>query len=81
MKAVVYSTARNNLRKIIDDVVDNFEEYIVTTKDDKQAVIISYDEYASLKETLYLLSSKNNRERLLASIEEIENSKILKKEI
>jgi len=81
MKAVVYSTARNNLRKIIDDVVDNFEEYIVTTKDDKQAVIISYDEYASLKETLYLLSSKNNRERLLASIEEVENSKILKKEI
>ena len=81
MKAVVYSNARNNLRKIINDVTDNFEEYIITTKDNKQVVLISYDEYASLKETVYLLSSKNNRERLLKSIEEIENGKIIKKEI
>ena len=81
MKAIVYSNARNNLRKIIEDVVDNYEEYIVTTKDNKQAVIISYDEFSSLKETLYLLSSKNNRDRLLKSIEEVENNEIIKKEI
>lgn len=46
-----------------------------------QAVILSYDEYSSMKETLYLLSSKNNRERLLDAVEEIENLQFIKKEI
>ncbi|WP_459977787.1 hypothetical protein [Nautilia lithotrophica] len=34
-----------------------------------------------MKETMYLLSSKNNRQRLLKSIENIENMKIIKKDI
>ncbi|WP_459977788.1 type II toxin-antitoxin system prevent-host-death family antitoxin [Nautilia lithotrophica] len=32
MKAVLYSNARNNLRNIINDVNENFEEYIITRK-------------------------------------------------
>ncbi len=36
MKTIVYSNARNNLRNIINDVNENFEEYIITTKDNKQ---------------------------------------------
>jgi len=38
-------------------------------------VIISYDEYQSMKETLYLLSTPANSERLLWSIGQIEKSK------
>jgi PHD/YefM family antitoxin component YafN of YafNO toxin-antitoxin module len=34
-----------------------------------------------MKETIYLLSSKNNRDRLNNAIEEIENLNFLKKEI
>ena len=81
MKAVVYSNARNNLRNIINDVNENCEEYIITTKDNKQAVLISYEEYSAMKETMYLLSSKNNRQRLLKSIEDVENMKIIKKDL
>jgi len=81
MKTVVYSNARNNLRNLINDVNENFEEYIITTKDNKQAVLISYEEYSAMKETMYLLSSKNNRERLLKSIEDVENMNIIKKNI
>ena len=81
MQAVFYSQARNNLRSFIDKVCNDFEEYVITTKDNKQAVLISYDEYSSMKETLYLLSSKNNRDRLLESIDEIDNLKFEKKEI
>ena len=81
MQAVFYSQARNNLRSIIDRVCRDFDEFIITTKDDQQAVILSYDEYSSMKETLYLLSSKNNRERLLDAVEEIENLQFIKKEI
>ena len=81
MQAVLYSQARNNLREIINQVCDNFEEFVITTKDKQSAVLISQAEYDSLKETLYLLSSKNNRERLLDAIDEIENSNFLKKDI
>lgn len=81
MKAILYSNARNNLRNIIDSVCDDVEEYIITTKDKKSAVLISYDEYTAMKETMYLLSSKNNRERLLESIDQIENAGYEKKDI
>ncbi len=45
MQAVNYTTARNNLKDLIDKVCDNHEEVIITTKNDKSVVIISLDEY------------------------------------
>lgn len=81
MKALFYSQARNNLRSIIDKVCLDFDEFLITTKDDKQAVLISYDEYNSLKETLYLLSSKTNRDRLLDAVDEIESNQFTPKEL
>ncbi len=45
MQAVNYSHARNNLKALIDEVCDNDEEIIITTKNDKSAILISLDEY------------------------------------
>ena len=81
MQAVFYSQARNNLRTLIDKVCDDFDEYIITTKDNKSAVLISYDEYSAMKETMYLLSSKNNRDRLLDAVDQIEKTAFRKVEI
>lgn len=81
MQAVFYSQARNNLRAIIDNVCNDFDEYIITTKDNKSAVLISYDEYSAMKETMYLLSSKNNRDRLGEAIEQIENGQFTKRDL
>ena len=81
MQAVFYSQARNNLREIINKVCDDFDEYIITTKDAKSAVILSYDEYSAMKETMYLLSSKNNRDRLNDAVEQIEGMHYTKRDI
>lgn len=81
MQAVFYSQARNNLRNLIDKVCNDFDEYVITTKDNKQAVLLSYDEYSSMKETMYLLSSKNNRDRLLDAVDQIDNLEFTKKDI
>jgi antitoxin YefM len=81
MQAVFYSQARNNLRSFIDKACNDFEEFIITTKDNQSAILMSYDEYSSMKETLYLLSSKNNRDRLLDAIEQIDSLKYTKKDI
>ena len=45
MQAVNYTSARNNLKTLIDNVCDNNEEVIITTKNDKSVVMISLDEY------------------------------------
>jgi prevent-host-death family protein len=45
MQAVNYSHARNNLKALIDEVCDNDEEIIITTKNEKSAILISLDEY------------------------------------
>ncbi|MCK5681393.1 type II toxin-antitoxin system prevent-host-death family antitoxin [bacterium] len=81
MQAVFYSQARNNLRTLIDKVCDDFDVYIITTKDNKSAVLISYDEYSAMKESMYLLSSKNNLDRLLDGVDQIEKSTFRKVEI
>lgn len=81
MQAVFYSQARNNLRDLINRVCDDFDEYIITTKDEKSAVLISYDEYSAMKETMYLLSSKNNRDRLNDAVEQIESLEFTKRDI
>ncbi len=81
MEAILYSEARNNLRKIIDDVCENYDEYLIITKDKKRAVLLSYEEFSALQETLYLLTSKKNRQRLMRSIESVEKGEIVTKNI
>lgn len=81
MQAVFYSQARNNLRSIIDKVCTDFDEFVITTKDNQAAVIMSYSEYSAMKETMYLLSSKNNRDRLHEAVDQIDNLEFSKKEI
>jgi antitoxin YefM len=69
MKVINYTDLRLNLKKWLNLVVDNAEELIITRKDQKDLVLISLEEYNSLKETQYLLSGKN-REILLKSVAE-----------
>ncbi|MFT7004855.1 MAG: antitoxin YefM [Sulfurimonas sp.] len=45
MQALNYTSARNNLKSVIDNVCDNNEEVIITTKNDKTVVMMSLDEY------------------------------------
>jgi len=74
MKVINYTELRLNLRKWLDFVVDDFEELIIKRKNNKDLVLISMDEYRSLKETRYLMTGKN-REHLLKSLEEAKQGK------
>ncbi len=72
MKVVNYTDLRLNLKKWLDLVVDDVEELIIKRKDNKDLVLVSLEEYNSLKETRYLLSGKN-REVLMKSLQESKN--------
>ena len=75
MKVVNYTDLRLNLKNWLDLVVDDVEELIIKRKDNKDLVLVSLDEYNSLKETAYLLSGKN-RDVLMHSIKEAESGKV-----
>ncbi len=74
MRAVNYSELRQNLKNNLDAISDNAELLIVHRPKGKSIVMMSLEEYSSLEETLYLLRSKENRQRLESAIENI-NSK------
>ena len=74
MKVVNYTDLRLNLKKWLDLVVNDVEELIIKRKNNKDLVLISLEEYNSLKETSYLLSGKN-RDVLMKSISEAKEGK------
>ncbi len=78
MKVINYTDLRMNLKKWLDSVVDDFEELVIKRKDNKDLVLISMDEYRSLKETQYLLSGKN-REHILNSLEQVKQGETVDK--
>ncbi len=74
MKTMSYTESRANYAKVLDDVVDNCEETIITRVGHEPVVIVSLAEYESLKETAHLLRSPINARRLLDSIDRLENA-------
>jgi antitoxin YefM len=67
MQTVTYSEARENLKAMIDKVVADRAPLTITRQRGEGAVLISQSEWASIEETLYLLRSPRNAERLLAA--------------
>lgn len=62
---IISATAmRQNLYNIIDDVITTQKEVYVTTKRGN-AVIIAEEDYNSMIETLYLLSARGMREKIV----------------
>lgn len=73
MKTLTYTQTRANLAQTFDDVIADREEVIVTRAGHDPVVIVSLEDYESLKETAYLLQNPANARRLLASIERLES--------
>jgi antitoxin YefM len=71
MNVQTYSETRANFKAAIESVSERHEPLLITSKT-ADVVMMSREDYDSLQETLYLLSSKNNANRLMASIAEYE---------
>ncbi|MGW3102995.1 type II toxin-antitoxin system Phd/YefM family antitoxin [Streptomyces sp. NPDC001100] len=73
MKTMTYSESRARYAEVLNSVTDDREEVVITRAGHEPVVIVSLEDYESLKETAYLLRSPVNARRLLASIDELEN--------
>jgi antitoxin YefM len=80
METVNYTEFRANLKGWFDKVVNDVSDIIIKRKNGKDLVLITLDEYNSLKETTYLLTGKN-RDVLISSIKELEEGKGIQKEL
>lgn len=75
MKMYSYTESRANYAQVLNDVVNDREEAVITRAGHEPVVIVSLSEYESLRETAYLLRSPANARRLLGSIENLENQR------
>ena len=71
MDVVSYSEARANLKDVMDRVVEDKTEVVVTRQKAEAVVMVSLSEWNSISETLHLLSSPRNAERLRRSIRQM----------
>ena len=68
MKTMTYSESRARYAEVLDQVVNDREEIIITRQGHESAVIMALDEYESLMETVYLMQSPANARHLRESI-------------
>lgn len=77
MIAANFSEFRNGLKGFLDSVEDDNETLLIKRKSGQGTVVISLTEYNSLIETMHLLSSKKNADRLYESIEQMKTGRTL----
>lgn len=72
MKTMSYSESRAHYAEVLDGVVDDREEVVITRAGHDPVVIVSLADYESLRETAYLMRSPANARRLLDAMERLE---------
>jgi len=77
MIAANFTEFRKELKKYLDQVEEDHETLIIKRKEGSGTVVISLDEYNSLIETMHLLKSRKNAERLFQSIEQMKAGKTI----
>lgn len=70
MRVVSFSEARNALKSVLDNVVNDAECTIITRRNAEDAVVMSLESYNSLMETVHLLKSPANAAHLAESIDQ-----------
>lgn len=72
MKTMSYTESRARYAEMLDGVVNDREEVVITRAGHPSVVVMSLDDFESLRETAYLMRSPANARRLLDSMERLE---------
>ena len=81
MRVINFSEARNNLKSVLDQVVDDADYTVITRRNSENAVVMSLNTFNSYMETFHLLRSPANAAHLFKSIEQYKNGKVQKMEL
>lgn len=75
MRVVTFSEARNNLKQVIDQVVDDVDVTVISRRDAPDAVVMSLETFNSWMETVHLLKTPANAAHLAKSIGQLRDGK------
>ena len=81
MKTMSYTESRARYAEVLDSVTDLREEVVITRAGHEPVVIVSLEDYESLKETAYLMRSPANARRLLDAMERLEAGRGVAREL
>lgn len=81
MRVVNFSEARNNLKSVLDGVINDADCTIITRRDADDAVIMSLDAYNSIMETLHLMGNPANAAHLNRSIAQLDAGKTVTRDL
>ena len=81
MKVVNFSEARNQLKRVLDQVVNDADYTIISRRDADDAVVMSLDHFNGLMETVHLLKSPANATHLSKSIKQYREGKAKQHEL
>jgi antitoxin YefM len=68
MSTTSYTNARVRLAELLDQVTEDREPVVITRRGHESVALIAADELDALIETIHLLRSRTNAERLLTSL-------------
>lgn len=71
MQTVNFSKAREELAGLFDQVSRDRVPVEVTRRDKSSVILVDKNEYESMLETLHLLSTRANAERLMRAAEDV----------
>jgi len=80
-RIVNYSSFRQELATWLDHVTEDHVPVKITRKSNEACVVMSESDYSVLMETLYLLSSPKNAERLNQAIKDYNDGKTIQPDI
>lgn len=75
MQTLSYTTFRNQLAKILDQVNEDHAPVLITRQNGKPAVVVSLEEFQAYEETAYLMASPKNAQRLNEAITQINGNR------
>jgi antitoxin YefM len=78
MRVVNFSEARNSLKSVINQVIEDADYTVIARRDAPDAVVMSLDTFNSLMETVHLLKSPANVAHLARSIGQYRQGKLTK---
>lgn len=81
MDVLTYSDARANLKGVMDRVVEDRTQVVVTRQKAEAVVIVSLADWNAMEETMHLLSTPTNAERLRSSIRQLDAGKGSEREL
>jgi len=72
VKTLSYTESRARYAEVLDSVVNDREEVVITRAGHEPVVIVSLEDFESLREAAYLMRSPVNARRLLDAMERLE---------